>query len=69
MREPTESRILNDLSNIIFNVCEYHGVASRHYDNLVAEYHRNGEASAYEMLDNMVKAEQFINEQQYIGRN
>ena len=63
-----EQEILKDLNNVVFAVCEHNSVASRHYDNLVAEYYRNGEKSAYELLDNIVRMEQSMNEQEYMGR-
>ena len=63
-----EQEILNDLNNVIFNICEHNSVASRHYDDMVEEYHRSGEKAAYEMLDNIVKTEQYLNEQSYMGR-
>ena len=62
----TEKEILEDLNNVIFNVCEHNSVAARHYDDLVAEYHRSGEKAAYKMLDNIVKNEQMNNEQEYM---
>ena len=65
----TEQEILNDLNNVIFGVCEHNSVASTYYDELVIDYHQNGEKSAYELLDNMVRTEQLNNEEKYLGRN
>ena len=67
MRINDKQEVLNDLNNVIFGVCEHNSVASAYYDELVGEYIRNGEKSAYELLANMVRTEELNNEEKYLG--
>ena len=48
--EDKEEEVLDDFNNIIYNTFEHSSVASAYYDQVVAEYYRYGEKSAYRML-------------------
>lgn len=48
--EISEQEFLEDVGNQCHNVIELSAVASRLYDEVVAEYYRNGIDAAYKML-------------------
>ena len=60
-----QQKVMNDLNNVIFGVCEHNSVASAYYDELLGIYIRHGEKRAYEALRRMDKQEnQFNNERE-----
>jgi len=54
----TEEEFKVDVNNVIYSVVDYNSVASRIYDEVVAEYIRYGEEAGYQLMKELLEREQ-----------